>query len=393
MWLMAIANALAAQDPENRALYLANAHDAKLDIEAAHAQATALLMPITNTPLGLYHDAFHYYEDAFGLSTIGALTGFDDAAHGPARLADLQAHIAKTQPACFLAEANSDLRLLYALVSDDIAVAEIDPLGGNLPLGPKHYPALITDLANDPSLLHIPPAVPPLRRRLELVQLISGLLDAQPDLAPRSSLFDLADSLMKLTEEMHGEGVSPDTIMGLDISDQSGHWERALGFIGIAQRFFGNTDSAPDVEARQRQVVSEICARWEIAPPENPIIIAGSTGSRGATAMFMQAVAKLPQGAIILPGFDFSMPAEGWSDLADALTAEDHPQFRFRKLLTDADCAESSVVPWSGEKPANQKRNALVSLALRPAPVTDQWLRDGPKLGDVTDACRDLTLV
>ena len=252
---------------------------------------------------------------------------------------------------------------------------------------------LITDLANDPSLLHIPPAVPPLRRRLELVQLISGLLDAQPDLAPRSSLFDLADSLMKLTEEMHGEGVSPDTIMGLDISDQSGHWERALGFIGIAQRFFGNTDSAPDVEARQRQVVSEICARWEDIPPENPIIIAGSTGSRGATAMFMQAVAKLPQGAIILPGYDFSMPAEGWNDLADALTAEDHPQFRFRKLLADAGCVENSVVPWSGEKPANQKRNALVSLALRPAPVTDQWLRDGPKLGDVTDACRDLTLV
>jgi len=252
---------------------------------------------------------------------------------------------------------------------------------------------LVTDLANDPSVLHIPPAVPPLRRRLELVQLISGLLEAQPDLAPRSSLFDLADSLIKLMEEMHGEGVPPDAIRNLDISDQSGHWERALGFIGIVQQFFGNTENAPDLEARQRQVVLEICAQWETAPPSHPIIVAGSTGSRGATALFMQAVAKLPQGAVILPGFDFSMPPECWDDLSDALTAEDHPQYRFRKLLDDAGCSQSIVGQWSGAEPSNPKRNALVSLALRPAPVTDQWLRDGPELGDVTDACRDLTLV
>jgi len=252
---------------------------------------------------------------------------------------------------------------------------------------------LVTDLASDPSSLEIPAAVPPLRRRLELVQLISGLLEAQPDLAPRSSLFDLADSLMKLMEEMHGEGVSPSEIRDLDISDQSGHWGRALGFIDIVQGFFGDTDAAPDAEARQRHVVEALCARWEAAPPSHPIIVAGSTGSRGATAMFMQAVAKLPNGVVILPGFDFSMPFDCWADLSDALTAEDHPQFRFRKLLDDAGCTVSSVSEWTEIAPANKARNALVSLALRPAPVTDQWMRDGPKLGNVEAACKDVTLV
>lgn len=252
---------------------------------------------------------------------------------------------------------------------------------------------LITDISKDPSVINVPPAVPPLRRRLELVQLISSLLEAQPDLAPRSSLYDLADSLMKLMEEMHGEGVSPEEIQNLDVADQSGHWARALNFISIVQRFFGETDNAPDNEARQRRVVEEIGAKWADTPPQNPIIVAGSTGSRGATAAFMGMVAGLPQGAAILPGFDFSMPANCWDDLSDALVAEDHPQFRFQKLLQNSGLGPSSVGKWSTLSPANADRNALVSLALRPAPVTDQWLRDGPSLANVPEACENLTLL
>lgn len=249
---------------------------------------------------------------------------------------------------------------------------------------------LITDLGRDPAALHIPPAVPPLRRRLELVQLLSGLLESQPDLAPRSSLFDLSDSLMKLAEEMQGEGVPPDVIRNLDVTDQSGHWERALKFISIVQNYFGDTDHTPDSEARQRRIIEELGQNWVENLPTHPIVVAGSTGSRGTTAMFMEMVAKAPQGAVILPGFDFAMPDECWDDLSDAMIAEDHPQFRFRKMLGRR---VSGIQPWTDQSPINSARNALVSLALRPAPVTDQWLRDGPKLGDISGACKGLTLL
>lgn len=252
---------------------------------------------------------------------------------------------------------------------------------------------LVTDLSESLELAHIPKAVPPLRRRLELVRLISTLLDADPNLAPRSSLFDLADSLMKLMEEMQGEGVSPDAIRGLDVSDQSGHWENALQFINIVQTYFRDQHDAPDREARQRRVIEELTALWANTPPTDPIIVAGSTGSRGATALFMKAVAALPLGAVILPGYDFSMPAECWDDLSDALTAEDHPQFRFRRLLADAGLPMTAVRRWSAEIPVCEDRNRLVSLALRPAPVTDQWLSEGPDLAGIETACADLTLV
>ena len=113
--------------------------------------------------------------------------------------------------------------------------------------------SLVTDLGESVDLDQVPPAVPPLRRRLELTQLVSRLLDQQPDLAARSSLFDLSDSLAALIEEMQGEGVSPEAIRQLDVTDLSGHWARAQAFIGIADQFLKTEDGSLDVQARQRR--------------------------------------------------------------------------------------------------------------------------------------------
>ena len=239
----------------------------------------------------------------------------------------------------------------------------------------------------------LPPAVSPLRRRFELTQIIARLLEQQPDLAPRASLFDLADSLATLMDEMNGEGVSPDTIAGLDVSDQSGHWERAQQFFGIARHFLATVAEEPDAETRQRQVVEGLIAQWEANPPQHPVILAGSTGSRGTTMMLMQAIARLPQGALVLPGFDFETPAGVWATLGDALSAEDHPQYRFYKILRNLDLTPSDVTQWAEIPPPYPARNRLVSLALRPAPVTDQWLSEGPALTDLVQACADLTLI
>ncbi|CUH86571.1 double-strand break repair protein AddB [Phaeobacter sp. CECT 5382] len=252
---------------------------------------------------------------------------------------------------------------------------------------------LLTDLAREASLQGLPPALPPLRRRLELSQLIAKLLDAQPDLAARSSLYDLSDSLAGLIDEMQGEGVTTDVIRNLDVADLSGHWSRAQAFIGIADDFIASHDGAMDAEARQRQVVLNLIEAWQDNPPQHPIILAGSTGSRGTTLLLMQAIARLPQGAVVLPGYDFEQPPEVWTHLHDALTAEDHPQYRFAKLINDLDLTPSDVKRWTPDAPSCIARNRLVSLALRPAPVTHAWMREGPTLRDLDQACADVTLV
>ena len=106
--------------------------------------------------------------------------------------------------------------------------------------------------ALDPSIV-LPPATSPLRRRLELTTLVGKLLETSPDLAPRTSLYALSDSLAGLMDEMQGEGITLTDITSLDVSDQSGHWERAQKFIEIACGYLADSAHRPDKETRQRQ--------------------------------------------------------------------------------------------------------------------------------------------
>ncbi len=251
---------------------------------------------------------------------------------------------------------------------------------------------LITDLAQDPATGDFGPPTAPLRRRLELMQLVRRLLEAQPDLAPQSAAFDLADALAALMDEMQGEGVAPEALETLDVSEHSEYWARSLAFLRLVQGYFGADVTAPDREARQRLVTLGLVARWAVSPPADPVIVAGSTGSRGATALLLDAVARLPQGAVILPGFDFEMPDAVWGQLDAALTAEDHPQTRFRRVMTRLDLAHGAVRRWD-DAPENSARNRLVSLSLRPAPVTDAWAVEGPELDDLASACAGMTLL
>lgn len=148
VWLTAIAESLAATDPDNAETYRANAESAAAAVQDAERQAQAVLAPVADKPLGVFHDAFQYYETAFALTTLGAVSNSEAAAPGPARLDGLRAHFEQMQPVCVLTEPAADLRLLRVAAGEDVPVAELDPLGAALPLGATLYPALMTDLAN-----------------------------------------------------------------------------------------------------------------------------------------------------------------------------------------------------------------------------------------------------
>ena len=254
---------------------------------------------------------------------------------------------------------------------------------------------LIDNLDTLGSGVDLPRPGPALRRRLELITLVSKLLDQAPELAPRASLYDLSDSLAQLIDEMQGEGVPVEAVTELDVSDQSGHWERAKQFLAIAHQYLGESVTRPDPRARQRQVAQRLIAEWEQNPPRHPVIVAGSTGSRGTSALLMEAVAKLPQGALVLPGFCFDMPQAVWTDLGEdqEKISQDHPQYRFRDLLRQLEMSRSKIDAWTDTPPPSAARNALVSLSLRPAPVTHVWLTEGPKLPDLHQATEGLTLI
>ena len=251
---------------------------------------------------------------------------------------------------------------------------------------------LVAALPDAVPVPNLPRPVSPLRRRLELSVLIARLLDRAPDLAPRSALYDLADSLAGLMEEMQAEGIAPDRIADLDVAQHSRHWARTRDFMAIAAPYFA-AHGGPDAEARLRATVQAMIAGWAADPPQDPVIVAGSTGSRGTIAMLMQAVARLPQGAVVMPGFDFDLPAEVWSRLDDPMTGEDHAQYRFRNLIHALGLTPDRIELWDHKPPPAPGRNRLISLSLRPAPVTDQWLAEGQALPDLVEATGDATLI
>jgi ATP-dependent helicase/nuclease subunit B len=229
---------------------------------------------------------------------------------------------------------------------------------------------------------------PPLSRLLTLARLIRALLLAEPALGPPRAAFGLARSLAALTEEMADEGVPAQALTDLDVGDHAAHWQTSLRFLGIASPLLETTDGAA---RRLGAAVDALVQGWADAPPDGPVIVAGSTGSRGTTARLMQAVAGLAQGAVILPGYDGDLPDSAWSRLDDLRKAEDHPQARFRLFLSRLGLPH--VHPWAPATAPDPARNRLISLALRPAPVTDQWRSDGALLGDPAAALSGVALI
>lgn len=97
------------------------------------------------------------------------------------------------------------------------------------------------------------------------------------------------------------------------------------------------------------------------------MIAAGSTGSIPATAELLAAIARLPQGAVVLPGLDRGLDDESWAALDPG-----HPQFGLAQLLRTFDIVREDVKDWFDVK-INPAREILLSETLRPAPTTDAW--------------------
>ena len=74
--------------------------------------------------------------------------------------------------------------------------------------------------------------------------------------------------------------------------------------------------------------------------------------------------------------------------------SEDHPQFRYAALCDGVGIDPAQLPQWSTHSPNAPERTRLLSLALRPAPVTDQWRAEGPALRpDLAAATDGMTLL
>jgi zinc transport system substrate-binding protein len=147
-WAGVIAERLAAADPHNAAAYASNAAAAREALGALDAELRQTLAGAAGRPLYVFHDAYRYLAEAYGLTVAGTLAGGDAADPGAARLAELRAELAAAEGACLFAEVEHGAGAVQAVAEGSgAAVAVLDPAGVALEPGPGLYAALMRNLA------------------------------------------------------------------------------------------------------------------------------------------------------------------------------------------------------------------------------------------------------
>ncbi|MEL6169784.1 MAG: zinc ABC transporter substrate-binding protein [Pseudomonadota bacterium] len=148
-WLTAISAALSDADPDHADTYAANAAAAAARIGAAESAALATLAPFGGGRYVVYHDAYQYFEDHFGVGVVGTIALYDADTPGPARLRELQERVGTEPVNCLFSEPQYDPGLVEVLADGtELPIAVLDPLGTDLPMGSSLYPALLEDLAD-----------------------------------------------------------------------------------------------------------------------------------------------------------------------------------------------------------------------------------------------------
>lgn len=221
--------------------------------------------------------------------------------------------------------------------------------------------------------LSLPRPLSPLRRQTVLARMLQHVGSKSGDENKTFSYyFALADSLGGLLDEMQTEGVGLSAFQTL-VSDENlnAHWQMSLRFLRALEETWPDwlaAEKAVDPAWRRRELMLALNRFWLANPPQYPVIIAGTTGTIPATTALLKTVAQLPQGEIILPGFDLGLDAASW----DAVQ-EGHPQYTLKVLLSHMRTTRDAVTLWPDAADEGRACEALWRDVMRPPETTTHW--------------------
>ena len=144
----AIAETLSAADSANAPAYESNARAVSGRLDQLIGQLNADVAAVRDRPFIVFHDAYHYFEDRFGLSAAGSASVSPDRPPGARRITELRERVSDLGVVCVLAEPQFDARVANVIVEGTSArLGTVGPLGAVLDSGPDMYFALLGDMA------------------------------------------------------------------------------------------------------------------------------------------------------------------------------------------------------------------------------------------------------
>jgi ATP-dependent helicase/nuclease subunit B len=221
--------------------------------------------------------------------------------------------------------------------------------------------------------LDLPPAIAPVQRQAMLAALILKRGGANGAPASLPGAWALAADLALLLDEADAAEINlADRLPSLVSGELAAHWQTTLEFLTIVTHAWPAILAEQRVMnplARQTALITAQIAAWQAAPPAHRVWLVARAATP-AGARLAAAVADLPHGRLLLPGYvdDHLLPDAAWEALDDS-----HPQAGIARLLGAIGARREDIEAWPAATAVPTHRAALLSRALLPAACLGDW--------------------
>ncbi len=143
-----IEEALAKADPANAAKYEANAKALMAKLDGLTKDVSKKLEGVKDKSFVVFHDAYQYFEDRFGVKAAGSITVSPEVIPGAKRVGEIRDKVKSLEVTCVFAEPQFEPKLVTTVTEGTKAKSGVlDPLGADLQNGPDLYFTLIRNMA------------------------------------------------------------------------------------------------------------------------------------------------------------------------------------------------------------------------------------------------------
>ena len=143
-----IEQVLVEADPANAAAYEANAEAMMSKLDSLVAEIDADLEPVKGKGYIVFHDAYQYFENRFGITAVGSITVSPEVLPGAERVRELQEKVKSLDATCVFSEPQFQPKLVQTVTENTNAgTGVLDPLGASIKDGPGLYVTLIRNMA------------------------------------------------------------------------------------------------------------------------------------------------------------------------------------------------------------------------------------------------------
>ncbi len=145
-----IVTVLSEMDAVHQPVYQRNGAALIERLNQLHQQLGVELAPLKNQPYIVFHDAYQYFEQRYGLNAVGSIVLSPEQRPGAKRVAEIQARIRDHKVVCVFSEPQFQPALVETVIAGSSARRGVlDPEGSTeLTAGPEAYFLLLQKLSS-----------------------------------------------------------------------------------------------------------------------------------------------------------------------------------------------------------------------------------------------------